>query len=418
VPPTGRIEPREFPAPHPDDIAFIQHSAGTTGLQKGVALSHRAVLAQLRSLAPVLELCDTDRVVSWLPLYHDMGLIACFILPLAAHLPLVMVSPTDWVLWPGSLLRLASAHRCTLCWLPNFAFQFLARRVPERDRADLDLSSLRAVINCSEPVRTESLEEFARVYAPSGLARTALASSYAMAENTFAATQSAPGRFPPTLFVSRSVLAAGRVALVEPQDADVRPLTSSGRCLPGTDLRIVTEAGAPMPDGMVGHVILRSPSLFDGYYRRPDLTAGALRDGWYWTGDTGVVWSDEVYILGRHDDVIIVGGKNLYPQDLEEIVSAHPRIHDGRVVALGAFNPDLGTEDLVIVAEVHAEDDLGHAVEIQAEIRQQVLGQVGVAPRLVHLVPPKWIVKSTAGKPARAATRQKLVNERPELDRG
>src|SRR5262249_17851235 len=137
-----------------------------------------------------LELNSGDRIASWLPLYHDMGLIACFILPLVGHLPFVMQSPTDWVLWPVSFLEMAHAHRSTLCWLPNFAYQFMARRVHEDDRRQLDLSSLRAVINCSEPVRAHSLEEFYRAYQEQGLSRSALQSSYAMAENTFAVTQS------------------------------------------------------------------------------------------------------------------------------------------------------------------------------------------------------------------------------------
>ena len=176
--------------PRPEDIAFIQHSAGTTGLQKGVALSHRAVLNQLRHLAAALCLTNQDRIVSWLPLYHDMGLIACFILPLGCHLHVVMESPTDWVLRPGSMLQLATAYQCTLCWLPNFAFQFMARRFSPEEGQKLDLFSMRAMINCSEPVRVQSMEEFYRVYRSSGLSRSALQSSYAMAENTFAVTQS------------------------------------------------------------------------------------------------------------------------------------------------------------------------------------------------------------------------------------
>ncbi len=175
----------------PDSLAFLQHSAGTTGLQKGVALTHAAVLRQLRSLTRALQIDgSTDRVYSWLPLYHDMGLIACFMLPLACHMPVVMQSPLDWVMHPESMLQILSEYRCSLAWLPNFTFQFVPRRTPRERWTQYDLSSVRALINCSEPVRAASIDEFYRAFAPIGLKRSAMQSSYAMAENVFAVTQS------------------------------------------------------------------------------------------------------------------------------------------------------------------------------------------------------------------------------------
>ncbi|HEX2226666.1 MAG TPA: AMP-binding protein, partial [Candidatus Binatia bacterium] len=164
--------------PESDAMAFIQHSAGTTGLQKGVALSHRAVLTQLDHLAEALSLSDQDRIYSWLPLYHDMGLIACFMLPLVYHLPVVMQSPIDWVVRPGTMLQLISDCGCTLAWVPNFALQFLARRVPPDGRGAYNLSTLRALINCSEPVRAQSMDEFSGAYRRCGLSGEALKSSY------------------------------------------------------------------------------------------------------------------------------------------------------------------------------------------------------------------------------------------------
>src|SRR5581483_5315521 len=144
----------------PDQLAFIQHSAGTTGLQKGVALTHAAVLRQLDSLSRALKIeSEKDRVYSWLPLYHDMGLVACFMLPMACHLPIVMQSPIDWVMRPETMLQIVSDCRCTLSWMPNFAFQFIPRRTPQSRWKDYDLSSLRLLINCSEPVRAASMNE-------------------------------------------------------------------------------------------------------------------------------------------------------------------------------------------------------------------------------------------------------------------
>jgi acyl-CoA synthetase (AMP-forming)/AMP-acid ligase II len=405
--------------PDPDDVAFIQHSAGTTGLQKGVALSHRAVLTQLVHLADTLSLQPADRIVSWLPLYHDMGLIACFILPLVAHLQVAMQSPTDWVLGPASLLKLASSHRSTLCWLPNFAYQFMARRVHEDDREGLDLSSLRAVINCSEPVRAQSMEEFYQAYRKYGFSRSALQTSYAMAENTFAVTQSvADGHTSPlAVYVDRDTVGAqGPLTFVSADSPAAQSFVSSGACLKGNQVRILDDDGQDLPEAVIGEILVQSDSLFCGYYNRPDLTAAALRDGWYRTKDRGFKIGEELFVLGRKDDLIIIGGKNIYPLDVEEIAWTNSHIREGRVVAFVVDNPDLGTQELFVVAEVIEESHLEQGQEIQLEIRRQVLSEMGVAPRVVQLVPPKWIVKSTAGKPARSTSREKFFREHPELD--
>jgi acyl-CoA synthetase (AMP-forming)/AMP-acid ligase II len=414
----GRQEEITWHQPGPDDVAFLQHSSGTTGLQKGVALTHGAVLRQLQALSESLHLTARDRIVSWLPLYHDMGLIACFILPLVCHLQVIMESPTYWVLRPGSMLHLATKFQATLCWLPNFSFQFLARRVHPEERGRLDLSSMRAIINCSERVRFQSMEEFYQAYRSSGLSRSALQTSYAMAENTFAVTQSRLDgtALPTTIWVeSRTLKDSGRVKLVANRSADALPLTSSGTCLVDNFVKIIGQKGEPLEEGHLGEILVSSNSLFQGYYNRPDLTRKRLRAGWFRTGDTGLLWKGELYVLGRLDDLIIVGGKNIYPHDIEEIVASHPSIKDGRTVALGLFNPELGTQDLVIVAEVQNKGLLEHRLEIQNEIRRAILGEIGVAPRSVYLVPPKWIVKSTSGKLARSHNLEKLLMENPAL---
>jgi acyl-CoA synthetase (AMP-forming)/AMP-acid ligase II len=412
----------EEPLPSPsqrDSVAFIQHSAGTTGLQKGVALTHPAVLRQLAHLSQALKLDSaTDRIYSWLPLYHDMGLIACFMLPMACHIPLVMQSPLDWVMHPETMLQVISEHKCTLAWLPNFAFQFVPRRVRPNRRAEYDLSSVRALINCSEPVRTSSMQEFQNAFAAIGLKAGALQSSYAMAENVFAVTQSDIDSSGPTRIWAdgRQFRNSHRVVQVAEGTAGSVCFTSSGRLLPNHEIRIVSDSGVSLEENTAGEILIRSDCLFDGYYNRPDLTAKAIVDGWYHTGDLGFYVDKELFVVGRKKDLIIVGGENIYPQDIEEIVASHQAVHDGRVIAMGVYNPDLGTEEIILVAEVESEDLLANTIEIEREIRGQVTAGLGVTVGTVFLKPPKWIVKSTAGKPARAATFEKLQKEHPELN--
>jgi acyl-CoA synthetase (AMP-forming)/AMP-acid ligase II len=418
----GSAREEELP-PSPaerDGLAFIQHSAGTTGLQKGVALTHTAVLRQLAHLSQALKIDSaTDRIYSWLPLYHDMGLIACFMLPLVYHIPLIMQSPLDWVMHPETMLQVISEHKCTLAWLPNFAFQFVPRRTRPNRHPQYDLSSIRALINCSEPVRTSSMQEFQNAFAATGLKAGALQSSYAMAENVFAVTQSAIdcSSGPTRIWADgKQFRNSHRVVRVAEASAGSVCFTSSGRLLPKHEIRIASESGVPLEESYAGEILIKSDCLFDGYYNRADLTAKALVDGWYCTGDLGFCVDGELYVVGRKKDLIIVGGENIYPQDIEEIVAGHRAVHDGRVIAMGVYNPDLGTEEIILVAEVESEDMLADTVGIEREIRGRVTAGLGVTVGTVFLKLPKWIVKSTAGKPARSATLEKLQKEHPELN--
>jgi acyl-CoA synthetase (AMP-forming)/AMP-acid ligase II len=405
--------PREFQ--NPAGLAFIQHSAGTTGLQKGVALSHAAVLTQLHHLAASLKISDQDRLYSWLPLYHDMGLIACFMLPLVYHLPIVMQSPMEWVVHPGAMMQLISEFRCTLAWLPNFAYQLLARRVRAEDRLNYDLSSLRALVNCSEPVRAQSIDEFVGAYRDSKLPPDVVKTSYAMAENVFAITQSPVDGSPRRIRVDRRALWNEHKVVTVGDDVDKSVcFVSSGQCIGGNRVRIADTNGA-VQEGRLGEILIQSDSLFGGYFNRPELTAQAFQDGWYRSGDLGFIHDGELYVIGRKKDLIIVAGKNIYPQDIEEIVCNHPAIHDGRSVAFGLYNSDLGTDDIIIVAETESEEALKASYEIERAVRNAIVAELDVVPHAIYLKPPRWIVKSTAGKPARATTREKLLIEHPEL---
>ncbi|MDR3573403.1 MAG: AMP-binding protein [Anaerolineaceae bacterium] len=394
----------------PEDIVLLQHSSGTTGLQKGVALSHRAVFNQLESYSLTLRLNPQDVVVSWLPLYHDMGLIAGFLMPILLRTPLVLMSPFEWVRAPYKLMQAVSRYRGTLSWLPNFAYNFCAQKVRERDLQGIDLSSWRAVSNCSEPMRWESQQAFAERFAPYGLRPEAMTTCYAMAENVFAVSQAGMDGPVTVDEIDRDAFQTERLARPnEPQHASIKML-SAGRPISGTQVRILSEHGKELPERVVGEIALHSNCMLSGYYHRADATEKAFRSGWYLTGDYGYLANGELYVAGRKKDLIIVGGRNIYPLDLETLAMEVPGVHAGRASAFGVFNDQSGTEDVVIVAEVDSQDP-DERQRISDGIRTAVNRGSAVALRSVYLVGRHWLVKTSSGKNARLANRDKYLAE-------
>lgn len=393
-----------------EDIVLLQHSSGTTGLQKGVALSHQAVFNQLESYSQALNMQPDDVVVSWLPLYHDMGLIAGFLMPILSGIPLVIMSPFEWVRAPYKLMQAVSKYRGTLSWLPNFAYNFCAQKIRERHMDGVDLSSWRAISNCSEPMRWESEHAFFEKFAPYGLRPEAFSTCYAMAENVFAVTQG--GIDIPVTVDEIDREALQREWLARPAQAgqpSVKML-SAGKPIPNVEVCILGKDKQPLSERHIGEIALRSNCMLTGYFHRPDVTKKAFHNGWYLTGDYGYLLNGEVFITGRKKDMIIVGGKNIYPQDLELIAMSVPGVHAGRTVAFGIFDAEAGTEEVVLVAEVDSEDPIERE-RIANDIRQAVTRGSAVALRHVHLVDQKWLVKTSSGKIARSANREKFLKE-------
>ncbi len=399
-------DPVEHAPSTPDEPCLLQHSSGTTGLQKPVALSHRAILEHVRRYGEAIALSETDRIASWLPLYHDMGLIAAFYLPLACGVPLVQLSPMEWVTSPVLLLQAISRERATLCWLPNFAYNFMADRIREEDLEGVRLDTVRMVINCSEPVRADSHDKFCVRFSRHGLRREALAACYAMAETTFAVTQTPPGREARTITVDRNALAQGSVEPVS--DGAGRICVSSGTLISGSCVRIVDERCQEVPPGTVGEIAISSVSMFDGYRNYPEKTAEVLRDGWFHSGDFGFVHEGEHYVIGRKKDVIIVAGNNVFPEDVEDAVSRVPGVIPGRVVAFGAEDERIGTEVLCVVAETEAVGDA--AKRLRFSVMQAGMA-IDVTISRVYLVPARWLIKSSSGKPARASNKARALEQ-------
>ena len=394
-----------------DTIALLQHSSGSTGLQKGVALSHRAILNQTRSYGRAVALSKDDVVVSWLPLYHDLGLIAGCIMPLVTGARLVLISPFHWVRDPKILIEAVHRHRGTLTWLPNFAYNHCALTVRDGDLVDVDLSRWR-VVNCAEPVRLESHRLFLERFGRYGLKETGLAVAYAMAEATLSVTATPIGKSPHVDWVDTRALQEEQRAISSiPEAAGSTPMTSCGFPIEGAQVKILDGQRRPLPERRVGEIVVRSDCLFSGYYKRPDLDEKVLIDGWYLTGDMGYLANGQLYVSGRKSDLIIVGGKNIYPNDLEAVADGVPGIHPGRAVAFGVDDSRLGTEVAVMVCEVEGAADASDRRRIESELRRRIAQHTDVTLRDVRLVDGRWLIKTSSGKLARAANRDKYLRE-------
>ena len=382
-----------------NDVACLQHSSGTTGLKKGVALTFDAIDAQLDALARVLDAGADDTIVSWLPLYHDMGFVACLLQPLRTGMTSVLLDPFAWLLDPLSFLEAIARHKGALAWMPNFAFAHLVNAAVD-DARRADLSSLRALIDCSEACRPETLAAFAARFRGWGLQPSAPQTCYAMAETVFAVTQSVGA--PRTVRVERVALEAGRVV---PSAGGVA-LVSSGVPLPGVTLAVLDETGEPLAPARVGQIAVAAPFLFGGYHLEPERTAAAFCDGRYLTGDLGFRLEDDLFVLGRRDDLLILLGRNVYANEIESLLSDIPGLKAGRVLAMGLDDATVGSQELVVVAEPVAGLD---PKATRTAIRLRLESILGITPRRIVFVGAGWLVKSTSGKIGRAENRRKFL---------
>jgi fatty-acyl-CoA synthase len=394
------------------DPFLLQHSSGTTGLQKPVLLSNCAILEHVANYSEAINLSSGDKIVSWLPLYHDMGLIAAFHLPLAYGITSIQIDPFEWVLVPSLLLEAVSKEKGTVAWLPNFAYNMMADKISDDELKGFSLDSWRLVINCSEPIRHESHVRFFNKFKSYNFKQLALSACYAMAETTFAITQTNPGSVPTELSMDRQKLAQGVVETTEDTEKS-RICVSSGKIIKGCRVRIVDENRKDLHAGRVGEIAISSVSMFDGYRNYPEKTADVLKDGWYYSGDYGFVYNDEYFVIGRKKDIVIVAGNNIYPEDVEDIVSKVEGVLPGRVVAFGSDDEILGTEVLTVLAETNLETyyDKKHL-----KVRIQDAGLINdIAISKVYLVPVRWLIKSSAGKPSRKINKDRITKSKEFL---
>lgn len=383
------------------NASFMQFSSGTTGIKKGVLVDDEAVTAQLRTYSTALKLSEEDCIVSWLPLYHDMGFIACLNMPLAYGVHTVMIDPIDWVTDPALYLQVVSDYHGTLSWHPNFAYAFMAHRVRDRAIENVDLSSLRALVNCSEPVTLDSQQAFADRFRSRGLSENVFKGCYAMAETTFALTHGEPN----------DPMYLDPIGPSEPgRTPGQSTYVSVGHPLPGVEMKIMDSASQmELSERELGEIWVRSPFNFSSYFNDEAATSQAFVDDWYRTGDLGYRVGSAFFVVGRAKDLLIVAGVNVFPQEIEETVSQVDGVYRGRVSAFAVFDESLQTERVVVLAESDRHDDMERRRVIQ-EIRQRILAAFQIGNFDVSLVSRQWLVKSTSGKMARSANREKWLD--------
>ena len=389
------------------EIGLLQHSSGTTGLKKGVALTFEAIVAQVESYATAVDLTDEDAIVSWLPLYHDMGLIACLVLPAYFAVPVTHLDPFHWIGRPDTLFDRLVQDRGTLTWLPNFAFEHLSATAGRR-AGRWDLSGVRAFINCSEPCKAATFDRFASAFAPAGVRRAQLQCCYAMAETVFAVSQTPlDGGTPLRVTVDPASLQRGGTPVVA-RDSRGVDLIETGQPIAGVAVSIHDEHGDRIDDGRVGEIGLGGAFLFAGYNRDPTRTAERIRDGVYLSRDLGFMHVGRLFVLGRMDDLIIVNGRNLYAHEVEAEVSRVAGVKSGRSVALAWFDDRIGSQTLVIVAE-RAEPALRPDADIRRDISVAVNSVFNVVPRAIELLEVGQLIKTSSGKVSRSENLRRYI---------
>jgi fatty-acyl-CoA synthase len=392
--------PRIAP-PTADSVAFLQFTSGSTARPKGVTLTHAQLLANINAFGPALGAHERDdtSAVTWLPLYHDMGLIGLVFGSVRYAVRVLLIAPLLFLKRPAIWLRQISERRAQFTFAPNFAYGLCTTRIKESEIQGLDLSSVEVAGCGAEPIQRATLEAFAKRYAPHGFRSDALLPCYGLAEHTLAATFTQPGTPVRSDPVDPEALASG----------EARPATTNGaidvvccgRPFPNHELRIEDDAGTEVPEGHVGHIRLKGPSVMRDYWDDPEMTAATLRDGWLATGDLGYVKNGELYVCGRKKDLIILQGRNYYPSDIEWQVGQVPGVRRGNVVAFGVYDPKLGRERVIVAAEVR---DPNTRETLQDEIITRVLEALSLRVDEVITLPPGSLPKTSSGKLQRSKT--------------
>lgn len=394
-----------FPAAvsvHADDVAMLQYTSGSTGLPKGVILAHANLMANIRAMGARIEVRPDDVLVSWLPLSHNMGLIAAWLAPLYFGIPLVIASPLAFLSRPETWLHMISRHRGTITAAPNFAYDRCARHLAAEALVGIDLSSLRLAVCGAEPVSPNTMRAFSDRMRLAGFDARAITSVYGLAENTLALTIPPPGRGLTVDKVSRASLSRERQAVPTQNDDSAIEVVSCGAVLAGSELRIVGGHGQALPERHIGKIEFRGASMTRGYYRNPDQSARLMDGEWADSGDLGYVAGGELFVTGRVKDMIIRGGRHFFPYELEDAVGRLSDAVLGGVAVCGAVDPERGTQRVVIFVET-AQADAAARARLVERINATTIACFGAPAERVVLVAPGAIPKTPGGKIQHAA---------------
>ena len=394
----------------PSETGFIQYTSGSTGDPKGVVLSHANILANIRGIGQGVRVRPDDVVVSWLPLYHDMGLIGSWLFSLYYAIPITVLSPLAFLSRPERWLWALHDARGTLCPAPNFSFELCARKIPARALEGLDLSSWRVAINAGEAVLPDTIARFTQRFGPYGFRAESMLPCYGLAESSVALSVPPIDRAPLIDAVRRAPFEErGAAEPAGPEETAPLRFVSAGPPLPGHEARILDERGRPVAERLQGRLWFRGPSRTAGYYRNPAATAAVMRGGWMDSGDLAYLAGGEIYITGRRKDCIIKAGRNILPQEVEAAAADVPGVRRGCVAAIGVTDGETGTERLVVVAETRAtsQEELRR---IEAGIISGVDAAVGIPPDRVELISPQSIPKTSSGKIRRSETKSLFLN--------
>jgi 1-acyl-sn-glycerol-3-phosphate acyltransferase len=404
---------------HQDDTAFLQYTSGSTGQPKGVILSHANLLANIRAMGEWVRADSSDVFVSWLPLYHDMGLIGAWLGALYYAMLSVLMPPNSFLARPWRWFQAVHAHRATITAAPNFAYELCLAKVPESRFEGLDLSSLRLAFNGAEPVSPRTVRLFRERFEKHGFEPEAFCPVYGLAESAVGLAFPPLGRGPLIDRVARETFErTGRAETVGDGDCgseDALEFVACGQPLIGYEIRIVDDAGRELPERQAGHLEFKGPSATAGYRNNTEATAGLFHGDWLDSGDLAYTAGGDVYLTGRVKDLIIRAGRNIYPYELEEAVGDLDLVRKGCVAVFGSRVRDADVEQLVVVAETRTTD-----AETLARLRQQIEAlssdRLGVAPDDVVLAPPRTVLKTSSGKIRRSAC--KTLYEEGQIGRG
>ncbi len=380
-----------------NDFGLFQFTSGTSGEMKVAQLTHAALLAQVKMISEALHLIPLEEsAVSWLPLYHDMGLIGYLLTTASVAASVNLIQTEDFIMRPGLWIKALSDYAATITGGPPSGFLMVARRMKDSEIAQYHLDQVRVALIGAEMVTKESVDLFYEKFAGIGLRRTSLMPTYGMAENGLAVTMPSLQVGPEFENVDLHALEHEKLAIPATNGLRSRSLASVGMPLNGIDVAIVNEAGEPIDDQCIGEISVRSPSLMSGYFCRPDLTNQVLRDGWLFTGDMGYRANGKLFITGRKKDILIVGGQNYYPDDLEEVAKAVPGVRNGRAVAGSYADARSGTEAVVLLAETSVTGHIEREI-LRMNIRKALAGS-GYPITEVVLLRPKTILFTPNGK--------------------